>query len=126
MGSSIKGDGPDAFGLSGSGDGIIGGTGRGGGGNGNQRRWYAGQVQTRAAEALRSHKLTRNARFSGKVRVWVDATGRVTKVTMSTPTGDAAIDRAIESEILGGLQLPKPPPGGAMYVDMRIGAKRPN
>ena len=128
MGSNIQGDGPNAFGLSGSGGGVIGGRGIGGGGGGSSKwGWYAGKVQTTVVQALRNHRKTKSAKLTVKVRIWADSTGRVTKAKLAGSSGDPTVDRAIESEILSGLQLPEPPPEGMpMPIVMRITAQRPN
>ncbi len=91
---------------------MIGGTGKGKGGGGSKYGLYAGQVQSRVADALRGHKKTRSASMSVKVRIWVDSTGRITNAKLSGSSGDAAVDRAICDEILTGLQLQSPPPEG--------------
>jgi periplasmic protein TonB len=126
MGSNIQGDGPpDGFGLQGrGGGGMIGGTGRGGGG-GSQFGWYAGRVQNAVSSAVRSHKLTRSARMTIKARIWVDASGRVTRAALEGSSGDAAVDRALQGEILTGITFPDPPPQGMpMPIVMRINASR--
>ncbi len=127
LGTGIKGDGPpDGFGLNGSGTGRIGGTGAGG--SRSKFGWYGGQVQRAVREALSAHRKTRNAKFSGiEVRIWPDAsTGRITRVSLSPSTGDAALDAAIREEVLGGLQLQQPPPEGMPApIVMRINARRP-
>lgn len=129
MGTNLEGPGSDSFGLAkGGGGGMIGGLGKsGGGGGGSKYGLYAGQVQSRVAEALRTHKKTRSAKLSVKVRVWADATGRITRATISGTTGDPATDRAICDEILTGLTLQRPPPEGMpMPIVMRLTATRPN
>ncbi len=128
LGTNIEGNGPDSFGLAkGGGGGMIGGTGKGKGGGGSKYGLYAGQVQARVVEALKSHKKTRSAALNVKVRVWADSTGRITRATISGTSGDAAVDRAVRDEILTGLQLQNPPPEGMpMPIVMRITATRPN
>jgi len=126
LGSAIKGEGNDGFGLSGSGDGRIGGTIGGGGGSRSKWGWYAGQVQQSITQALRAHKLTRSASMTITVRVWADATGRIQKATLSGSSGRADIDRALQNEILTGLQLQQAPPEGMpMPIVLRITAQRP-
>ncbi len=127
MGSNIQGDGaPDGFGLTGKGGGgLIGGRGTG---SGAASRFgaYAGRVQSAVSSALRSHKLTRSARLSLKVRIWVDTRGRVTHATLEGSTGNAATDNALRGEILTAITLPEPPPEGMpMPIVMRINATRP-
>ncbi len=130
LGTNIQGEGNDGFGLAkGGGNGggnTLGGNGKGGGG-GTRWGWYAGQVQSRVSEAIRGHRLTRSASLSLKVRVWADASGRITRVALANSSGSPATDQAIQNEILGGLQLKEPPPEGMpMPIVMRISAQRPN
>ena len=128
LGTGLKGDGPpDGFGMGGSGGGS-----RIGGGSSQQRSkwgWYASQVQSRIAEALRTNRKTRVAKMNSvQVRIWPDAaTGRVTRASLAGSTGDAALDAAITSEILTGLQLTEPPPAGMPApIVLRLSARRPN
>jgi len=126
MGSNIQGDGaPDPFGLVGrGGGGMIGGRGKGGGGS--QFGWYAGRVQSAVTSALRNHRSTRSAQLTVKARIWVDAGGRVTRASIEGSSGNPVVDKAIEQDILSGLQLPEPPPDGMpMPIVMRISAARP-
>lgn len=127
LGSNIQGDGPNAFGLSGTGSGVIGGSGKGTGGSGASKwGWYAGKVQTTVVQALRNHRRTKSAQLSIKVRIWADSTGRITRVTLSGTSGDPAVDKALQNEVLNGLQLPEPPPEGMpMPIVMKITAQRP-
>jgi len=126
MGSNIQGDGSDGFGLSGrGGGGMIGGRGKGGAGS-SRFGWYAGRVQNAVAAAMRNNKVTRSARLDLKARIWLDSTGRVTKATLEGSSGDPKVDRALEMEILSGLQFSDPPPEGMpMPIVMRINASRP-
>jgi TonB family protein len=131
LGSNIQGDGPaDGFGLSGrGGTGLIGGggIGKGTGGAGSKYGAYAGKVQRAVADALRTHKKIKTASLTIEVRVWADATGRITRVRLAQSTGDPELDRAISEEALANLQLPDVPPADMpMPIVMRITAKRPN
>lgn len=121
IGTNIKGDGKgDNFGLSGS-----GGNGFGGGG-GSRFDWYAGQVQRGVADALRNNSKTREATLSVKVRVWADATGRISRAELIGSTGDPALDQALRDQVLLGLQLSEGPPEGMpMPVLLRLTARRP-
>ena len=61
-----------------------------------------------------------------RVKVWADATGRITKVSLGGSTGIAELDNAIKSEVLSDLVLPEPPPQGMpMPIVMHFSAKRP-
>lgn len=130
LGTNIKGDGPgDRFGLSssGNGNGRIGGTG----GNGAARSrwgWYASKVQGQIADALKRHPKLRTASIAGlKVRVWPDATGRITRAELAGSTGDPALDALVRNEILTGLQLSEPTPAGMPSpIVLRLNLRRPN
>jgi TonB family protein len=127
LGTGITGDGPpDGFGLgTKGGGGRFGGIG-GGGGGGSRYGAYAGKIQRAISDALKTHRKTRSASLSVKVRVWADATGRVTRVALSGTSGDPKLDAALRDEVLSGLQLPEPPPDGMpMPIVMRITGQRP-
>ena len=129
MGTNLQGDGPNNFGLGvGGNGGMLGGRGIGnGGGRGSKYGAYAGQVQSRVGDALRSNKKTRSASLNIKVRIWLDSTGRITRSTISGTSGKADVDAAIRDEILTGMQLQSPPPDGMpMPIVMRLSATRPN
>lgn len=127
LGTGITGDGPpDGFGLGTKGGGGrpggIGGTGRGG----SKYGAYAGKIQRTIVDALKAHRKTRSASVAVKVRVWADATGRITRVALGGTTGDPKLDAALRDEVLTGLQLPEPPPDGMpMPIVMRITGQRP-
>jgi TonB family protein len=126
MGTNVVGDGSsNAFGLkAGGGAGRIGG--RRGGRGGGKYGAYASQVQSRVAEALRSNPATRSAEIRVDVRIWADATGRVSRARLARSTGDNALDRAIQDQVLTGLQLTEPPPSDMpMPIVMRLTARRP-
>ena len=127
IGTNVKGDGgPDAFGLHGNGG---NGLGRSLGDASRAARskwgWYASQVQSRVADAMRANRKTRVASINGaQVRVWSDPTGRIIRSQLSTPTGDAGVDDAIRNEVLNGLQLQEPPPKGMpMPIILRLNAR---
>jgi protein TonB len=128
LGTNLKGDGAGLSGL-GSGSGLGGGTlGNGGAGKGGSRfGWYAGQVQSKISEALRSNPKTKNANLRIEVRIWPDATGRITRAQLVGSTGDAALDGTIQNGVLTGLQLQEPPPAGMrLPIVLRLTARRPN
>ncbi|MGI9087058.1 MAG: TonB C-terminal domain-containing protein [Chthoniobacterales bacterium] len=125
IGTNIKGDGSnDSFGL-----GNKGGNGRLGGNSDRGSRFgaYAGQVQSRIADALRNNRRTRDANLSVKVRIWPDVSGRITRAQLASSSGDPSLDAAIENEVLNGLQLSEPPPAGMPTpILLRLSARRPN
>jgi len=128
LGTALEGEGGPNFGLAkGGGSGMIGGTGKSGGGGASKYGWYAGQVQSVVVRSLQAHRRTRAADLSIKVRIWVDSSGRITRATLGGTSGNAEVDRAIQNEILTGLQLQEPPPADMpMPIVMRLNAKRPN
>ncbi len=129
MGTNIQGNGPDAFGLVGRGNGgIIGGrgTGNGSGGGGGRWGWYAGQVQSAIQSALSRNSKTRTATLDISVRIWPDSTGRVERAQLITSTGDREIDDALQNEVLKGLTLREPPPADMPSpIVLRLTGRRP-
>lgn len=124
LGTGIKGDGgSDSFGLgSGSGNGRIGGNE-----NGSKWGWYAGQIQSRIQQALQRNSKTRSASISVKVRIWPDASGRISRVQLAESTGNPALDSALRDDVLSGLQLDEgPPPGMPAPITLRIVERRPH
>jgi len=127
LGTNLKGDGPGLAGL-GGGSGLGGGTLGGGGGGkaGSRFGWYAGQVQSKITEALRTNPKTKSASLRIEVRIWPDSTGRVTRAQLSGSTGDSGLDNAIQNGVLTGLQLQEPPPAGMkLPIVLRLTARRP-
>lgn len=129
LGTNVTGNGPaDGFGLSrGGGGGFSLGARGGSGGSASRWGWYASQVQATIGDALRREPRTRDAAFRVVVRVWSDSAGRVTRAQLAESTGDAAVDAALQDQVLTGLQLREPPPEGMpMPIVMRLTARRPN
>lgn len=126
LGTSLKASADGMAGLAqGNGDGMIGGSGKGGGG-GSRFGFYYGQMKSRVHDALQNNPRTRKASATFTVNLWPDDTGRITRVTLSSGTGDAALDAAIQNEVLNGLQMAEPPPAGIPKpITMRIRETRP-
>ncbi|PPQ31755.1 energy transducer TonB [Rhodoblastus sphagnicola] len=121
-----KAEGPgDAFNLGGK----PGGSPYGGGGGGSGgSRWggYSAMVSSQIEAALRGNAKTRNASVQMQVRLWADATGRITRVQLGSSTGDAELDAVIRNEVLGALTLRSPPPADMpMPIVTRITERRP-
>jgi outer membrane biosynthesis protein TonB len=127
LGTALTGgDGSSGLGVGGGGGGrgMIGG---GGGKGGTKWGWYAGSVQSRIADALRNHPLTKRAGFTNTVKIWADSTGRINRVRLGVSTGDRSLDNAIENEVLNGLVLNEPPPDDMpMPINLRVIARKPN
>ncbi len=106
LGLDAKGEGAgDAFNLAGNqgGNGLLSG-------GGSRWGWYAGIVQQEVENALRANRRTRRAVFDVEVAVWIDASGRVTRVKVRKSTGSRELDQAIENEVFAGMVLREPPP----------------
>lgn len=119
--------GNDAFGLKkgngGSGARAATGPRRIGG------KWdrYALSLQNSIAGGLRRHSLMKKAAVTVGVKIWVDSSGLVTRAAISSSSGDSALDTALRSEILPGMQLAEPPPADMpMPINLQVTARRPN
>ena len=122
IGTSIKGEGSDSFGLgSGTGNGSLGGKG-----NGSRWGWYASQVSSRIQQTLQQNRKTRTASMNIKLKVWPDATGRIVRAQVAGTTGDSQTDAAVK-DALTGLQLEQPPPADMPApIVLRVAAQRPH
>jgi TonB family protein len=124
LGTSLKSNGTsNAFDLSGngSGNGIIGGSGTGGGGGGS----YGDAVSYQIQQALQKNAVTRHAAAGLVVRIWVDASGTITRVELEKSSGNAEMDDAIQNKVLSGMQLNAPPPGTQMPIEMSLTGEQP-
>ncbi len=117
------GDGTDGFGLtSGSGaggSGRIGGSGQRSGGRFDRQ---ALAIQNTLATALRQNERTRKASFSGKISVWADSGGRITRVSLDGSTGNSSADQALRQDLLG-LRLPDVS-GMPMPIHIRLSGRK--
>ncbi|HWB06517.1 MAG TPA: energy transducer TonB [Verrucomicrobiales bacterium] len=86
---------------------------------------YASQAASRIADAMRHHATLKKASIDGiRVRIWIDSTGRITRAVVP-PTGNSAVDAALQGEVLTGMQLAAPPPQGMrMPVNLKVTARR--
>jgi protein TonB len=124
LGTGIKGNGSDSFGLGDkAGNGRIGDRG----GSGSRWGWYANQVASRIQQAMLRNRKTRSANLNVSVRVWPDASGRVARAQLASSTGDLALDKALRDEVLNGLQLQEPPPSDMPSpILLQVRAQRPH
>jgi len=119
LGTSLKSNGTsNAFDLSGNGgaDGCLGCNGTGGGGGSS----YDGYVQSQIEQALLKNPVTRYANVGMQVRVWVNSSGVITQVQIVKSSGNPAVDAAVQSKALIGLQVTPPPPSEPMPFLMRM------
>lgn len=126
--TNLSGGNGNDFGLSKGngrgGNGTIGGNGSGRGGS--KWGWYASGVQRSISDALRRHPSTRSSSLSIQVRIWPDATGRVTRAQLVGSTGSSTLDETLKNQILTGLQLSQAPPADMpLPIVMRITARKP-
>ncbi len=132
---AAEGDGPgDAFNLVGNpgGRGLLSGGGLGDGagdglsqgGSGNRFGWYYAKLASEIEDALRRDKALSSASTRVEVRIWTDATGRISRVQLLRSTGDPKVDAAIQGII--GLRLREAPPAEIpMPMIARLTARRP-
>lgn len=117
--------GTDSFNIgAGDGSGMVG---SGGGKFGNASyAQYMVYVLQRAIEQDKGVQEAGGAHFAGSLNLWMDASGRITKVTISQSTGDAKIDAAVLAavESLGRVDE-APPPATAYPVLVRLQGRKP-
>src|SRR5262249_36721831 len=123
----------DAFNLAGnvggrsllSGGGLGDGTGDGiGSGGASRYAWYYAKIASELEQAFRKSKRLSTADARVELRIWADASGRISQVQLVRSTGDAELDEAIRSVV--GLRLREPPPADIpMPMLARFIARRP-
>jgi TonB family protein len=102
------GTGANPYGLAvGNGSGnMIGG----GGGDGKAAYQSYGRIVSADVQAaLRRDDKLRFAKFAAELRIWLDASGKVTQVRLMSSSGDAAVDNEV-TRSLSGLALREAPP----------------
>jgi len=125
-GSAVSINGPaqaggDAFNIgSGSGNGMTGGGRIGSGIGGFNRAAYASYLAGEFRHAVEASKALRSAALIARARVWIDGTGRVTRVEASGSDKAADIEAA-----LSGRTVRPPDPGLAMPVAITLDLRRP-
>ncbi|MBR8214417.1 energy transducer TonB family protein [Burkholderia vietnamiensis] len=118
--------GTDSFNIgAGDGSGMVGSGGGGKFGNASYAQ-YMVYVLQRAIEQDKGVQEAGGARFAGSLNLWMDASGRITKVTIAQSTGDAKIDAAVLAavESLGRVDE-APPPATAYPVLVRLQGRKP-
>lgn len=98
--------GEDAFGLAarqGGGD-LVGGNGSA------VFAWYTNRLKDAIVDKLSADGRIGSKKFSLSVRVWIEADGRIKQVKLASTTGDATLDRAIESDLSSLAKLGEAPP----------------
>jgi hypothetical protein len=132
------GPGSDSFGLVGKrggqditmiGSAPIGGPGgphgQGRGGPMAKYAGYATMVKDAVTAELNSHDTLRTANYDAIVMVWVDADGRIKRVSLVKTTGIAKMDEDIRRALATAPRLSLPPPADMPQpIDLRIVSKR--
>lgn len=94
-----------------------------------QTKWkgFSNQVAKTIEDALRRNPATKTAAGSAPVvRVWTDANGRITRVSVESSTGNTTVDNVINQGLVG-LQCPGVTPADMPQpIRLRITLKRPN
>lgn len=109
--------GGDAFGLLGKKGGrdLIGSSG------GNPFAWYAASIQGDIIDYLSEQSDIRKARYTVKVRLWIDDNGRIMRSQLLTSTGDKEMDGKLAMALQSIDKLrDKPPQDLPQPVNIRI------
>lgn len=116
------GDGTSGLGTGGG----IGGMGIGGTGNGrgySERGRWQGKFGRGVQEILSRHAGLKFAKGSVPFRVWLDESGRITRVVLNGSTGNPEHDDMLKNRALVGQVLEPAPPGTPMPVIMRFNGR---
>jgi protein TonB len=70
---------------------------------GDRFAWYAGMLKEDLVSFLAEHRDIRSRAYSVNVRLWLDGEGAVTRVALTSSTGDRELDRELES-LLGSMR----------------------
>jgi TonB family protein len=110
LGLPVGPGGANPYGIgAGSVDGtVVGGGGVGGGGGGNRFGSYGSAVTNALQRALQADERTRRGAWRVTVRIWVGASGQITRAQLVGTSGDPARDTAIR-DVLNSLSIPAPP-----------------
>jgi periplasmic protein TonB len=100
-------DGTDAFNIgAGSGDGTRGSGGAGAFNRGAFNSYLSQAIQ----RAVRNDPDLSSKSFRVSLSVWLDASGRITRAVIRTPTGNDAVDQALPALLTGMPALSQAPP----------------
>ncbi len=122
LGTALTGgDGTSGLGSgNGGGNGMIGGTG---GRNYSERGRWQGKFGRAIQDILSRNPELKFAKGSVPFRVWLDESGRITRVTLNGTTGNSSQDEVLRSKALVGQVLEPAPPGTPMPVIMRFSGR---
>jgi len=128
VGTSIHGNGPNAFDLSGtscssnaacafdsSKDPVS-----------SALSYFEGVISVQIRNALQNNPITRKASAGLQIYLWVDASGTVTQVQLMKSSGDPNVDDAVTNQVLPGMRLTQlPPPGTPMPIQISLTGEQP-
>lgn len=124
VGTSIHGNGPNAFDLSGTPGGMGFGDGEGGGGS--ALSYFEGVISGQIRNALQNNPITRKASAGLQIYLWIDASGTVTQVQLMKSSGDPNVDDAVTNQVLPGMKLSDLPPAGTpMPISISLTGQSP-
>ncbi|MGR8919607.1 MAG: TonB C-terminal domain-containing protein [Gammaproteobacteria bacterium] len=106
--------GADGFGLAArkGGRGLIGG--------GDRETWYASRLERDIETAFARNRDLRRREFSVTLRLWIARTGAIEDSEMVRGTGNAELDRTIESALRTQARIKDVPPDDMQPVTLRI------
>jgi TonB family protein len=109
--------GTDNFAIgAGDGSGMAGsGGGSGSFGNATYGRYMAFLLQQTVERDRRVQDSGGGARFNVNLNIWMEPSGRITKVTVAQTTGDAKLDDAVVAALMTLGKVDEPPPPGATW-----------
>jgi protein TonB len=88
---------------------------------GNRFAWYGDRIKQDLISFLAEHRDIRSRAYSVNVRLWLDGAGAVTRVSLTSSTGDETLDRELET-LLGRMErvAEAPPADLPQPVQVRI------
>lgn len=108
--------------------GVAGaGTGIGGGGNGGGEveRWYAGVIVGDLERALQRDERTRQGTYRVVLKLWLDASGAVSRAQLVGSSGDTEQDRDILAVVDEHVFSEPLPDGVRLPIQVRLSGRRP-
>lgn len=107
--------GTDGFNIgAGDGSGTVGSGGGGRFGNASYAQYMVYLLQ-RAIEEDKGVQEAGGVHFAGSLDLWMEPSGRITKVAIAQSTGDAKIDAAVVAAVQALGKVDEPPPPGTTY-----------
>ncbi|WP_144152914.1 energy transducer TonB [Paraburkholderia sp. BCC1885] len=118
--------GTDSFNIgAGDGGGMVGSGGGGQFGNSTYRQYMAYLLQQTVEHDKRVQDAG-GAHFTGSLNLWMEPSGRITRVTVAQSTGDEKLDAAVVSAVEALGKVDEPPPPSASYpVLVRLEGRHP-